>query len=340
MLRPRARIAACAAAVLGALALPPGASAQGGPPSAGMRLLVDGAPRIGSRAVVASGQRLRLRGIVAPYVPGQSVTVRVNVHGRRFVLATRPIHPVAGHGEFSLEFRVPRPGILHASALHAATPQLGRLAADSENVTSVWPTAGRGAGGLRVVFLQRQLLRLGYYSPVTGRYGAATARAVLAFRRANRLGQSGWAGRSVFIRAGEARGRYRPYSPWHGRHAEVDLGRQVLALIEPDGRVYRVFPISSGKSSTPTVRGSFRVQWKQPGVNVKQMLHSNYFYGGYAIHGFPSVPNYPASHGCVRIPNANAAFVNRWLRIGTRVDVFYRARPTPPLPPPRRDVGP
>ena len=27
-----------------------------------------------------------------------------------------------------------------------------------------------------------------------------------------------------------------------------------------------------------------------------------YFTGGYAIHGNPSVPPFPASHGCVRVP--------------------------------------
>ena len=27
-----------------------------------------------------------------------------------------------------------------------------------------------------------------------------------------------------------------------------------------------------------------------------------YFVAGYAIHGNPSVPPYPASHGCVRVP--------------------------------------
>jgi lipoprotein-anchoring transpeptidase ErfK/SrfK len=26
-----------------------------------------------------------------------------------------------------------------------------------------------------------------------------------------------------------------------------------------------------------------------------------YFLGGFAIHGYPSVPAYPASHGCVRV---------------------------------------
>ena len=33
------------------------------------------------------------------------------------------------------------------------------------------------------------------------------------------------------------------------------------------------------------------------------LLNPMYFVGGYAIHGNPSVPPYPASHGCVRVPN-------------------------------------
>lgn len=327
----------CAALVAGVCLPAEPAAAQA---TAGMALRLEGAHRVGQRIVVTSGQRLRLHGYVAGFVPGQFAVVRVNVQGRRYRIASAPIVPVGAHGEFVYDFRVPRSGLMRASAVHVANGAQGRLAATMPTITSVVPLAGRGRSGLRVVFLQGLLLRLGYYSPVTGRYSDATARAVLAFRRVNRLGQSGWAGRAVFIRAAEGRGGYRPYNPSHGRHAEVDLGRQVLALVNPGGRVYKVFPVSSGKSSTPTVRGNFKVEWKEDGTNRKGMLDSNYFYGGYAIHGYPDVPNYPASHGCVRIPNPNAWFVHRWLEIGTTVDVFYRSRPTPPLPPPRRNVGP
>ena len=52
------------------------------------------------------------------------------------------------------------------------------------------------------------------------------------------------------------------------------------------------------------------------------MLDSNYFIRGYAIHGYPEVPNYAASHGCLRIPNANAAFVFGWIGVGDRIDVY------------------
>jgi len=70
------------------------------------------------------------------------------------------------------------------------------------------------------------------------------------------------------------------------------------------------------------VLGTFHFYSKTPGTNAKGMLDSNYFIRGYAIHGYPEVPNYAASHGCLRIPNANAAFVFGWVNIGDRIDVY------------------
>ena len=80
---------------------------------------------------------------------------------------------------------------------------------------------------------------------------------------------------------------------------------------------------SSGAPATPTIRGSFRVYRKDPGTNAKGMIHSSYFIRGYAIHGFVSVPVYPASHGCLRVPPAEALSIYNWVRIGTPVDVYY-----------------
>jgi lipoprotein-anchoring transpeptidase ErfK/SrfK len=70
------------------------------------------------------------------------------------------------------------------------------------------------------------------------------------------------------------------------------------------------------------VRGSFRVYLKTPGANAKGMVHSSYFVRGYAIHGYASVPVYPASHGCLRVPVAEALSIFRWLAYGDRVDVY------------------
>jgi lipoprotein-anchoring transpeptidase ErfK/SrfK len=83
-----------------------------------------------------------------------------------------------------------------------------------------------------------------------------------------------------------------------------------------------IYPISSGKPSTPTVLGSYRVYLKSPGINVKGMVDSSYFVRGYAIHGYFSVPTYAASHGCLRMPVPDARTVFNWVRPGTPVDVY------------------
>ena len=60
-----------------------------------------------------------------------------------------------------------------------------------------------------------------------------------------------------------------------------------------------------------------------PGTNALGMYYSLYFLRGFAIHGYASVPPYPASHGCVRTPLWFArGFYDRWARLGTAVYVF------------------
>ena len=54
------------------------------------------------------------------------------------------------------------------------------------------------------------------------------------------------------------------------------------------------------------MQGSFKVYSKTSGTNAKGMVHSSYFIRGYAMHGYWSVPVFPASHGCLRVPIAEA----------------------------------
>jgi lipoprotein-anchoring transpeptidase ErfK/SrfK len=126
---------------------------------------------------------------------------------------------------------------------------------------------------------------------------------------------------AVYDRVLRRRGRFRLRHPRAGKHVEFDWSRQVLALASR-GRAWRVYHASSGKASTPTVFGSFRFYRKQPGTNSHGMVHSNYFIGGYAIHGYPSVPNHPASHGCIRVPIPNAASIFGWIRLGDPIYVY------------------
>ena len=85
---------------------------------------------------------------------------------------------------------------------------------------------------------------------------------------------------------------------------EISLARQVLFLYR-DGSLYRILPVSSGTSKTPTPTGEYRIYRQDPGWTTSRLgrLHNaQYFVGGYALHGSLSVPAAPASHGCVRIP--------------------------------------
>jgi lipoprotein-anchoring transpeptidase ErfK/SrfK len=61
---------------------------------------------------------------------------------------------------------------------------------------------------------------------------------------------------------------------------------------------------------------------KAPGTNAKGMYMSNYFIRGYAIHGYPEVPTYNASHGCLRVPNADAVSIFNWIRVGDPIWVY------------------
>jgi lipoprotein-anchoring transpeptidase ErfK/SrfK len=117
---------------------------------------------------------------------------------------------------------------------------------------------------------------------------------------------------------------------------DVDLSKQMLSVYDGSGKVTKVLPISSGsgkfyvsegekrKAVTPT--GRFRAYRKIPGWRKSPlglMYYPVYIVGGVAIHGSPSVPRRPASHGCIRIPmSAAVAFFNS-TPIGTEVVVHY-----------------
>ena len=150
---------------------------------------------------------------------------------------------------------------------------------------------------------------------------ARTARAVLAFRKVTGMRRTTNASSDVFRRLARGGGRFRVRFPTHGKHVEADLSRQVIALIR-GSTVERIYPVSSGKPSTPTIQGHFRVYSKVPGYNAKRMYFSSYFIRGYAIHGYASVPVFPASHGCLRVALSEAVSIYNWLSPGDRVDVY------------------
>jgi len=119
------------------------------------------------------------------------------------------------------------------------------------------------------------------------------------------------------------------------KHVEVDLDRQVLLLTDSEGAVKKVLPVStgsdkhysqngmSGRAYTP--RGRFRIYAKLSGWRKSPLgllYYPNYFSDGLAIHGNPSVPQSPQSHGCIRIPMSAAVEISRQLPVGTILLIY------------------
>jgi peptidoglycan hydrolase-like protein with peptidoglycan-binding domain len=181
---------------------------------------------------------------------------------------------------------------------------------------------------------EEQLSQLGYGAGrVDGMIDNDTRNALIAFQKWEGRKVTGGLSRADFdaiMSAAAPQIRDTGY-----KHVEVDLDRQVLLLVDDDGLLTRVLPISSGSNKqykektmsglAYTPRGRFRVESKIAGWRKSPLgllYYPNYFSGGLAIHGNPSVPHNPQSHGCVRIPMSAAREVSNQLPVGTIVLIY------------------
>jgi len=271
---------------------------------------------------VARGDKVTVTATVQPFVAGQVAKLEVRRSGK---VVQRPrarikrISPRAGRATFELEVR--RKGVYKLRMKHAATPEQKAFHSRAVRIKAVVLSAGEGARGTGVLLLQRGLYTLGYAVPVTGYYDGGTSRAVVAFRKVNGMARDGYASPAVYSMVLKGDGAFKPKYPAAGYHVEFDWSRQVLAFVR-DGKAVKVYHGSSGKPSTPTVFGTFSFYRKEPGTNSHGMVQSNYFIGGYAIHGYVDVPAYAASHGCIRVPIPNAVQIDRQISLGMKIMVY------------------
>ena len=277
----------------------------------------------GKPPFVVAGASVVIRGIVVPYVGGQQVKVSIYRDGRKVEVKTAAVAALGnGAGQFHLSYSSADSGEVQARAAHYATPQQAAFAGRSETIHFVSPDLHEGDSGPSVRLLQSELNALHFVVPLNGSFDEATGRAVIAYRKMTGLARVTSTDLTVFKKLQEGAGTFHVKYPQDGRHVEGDLTRQVLAEIEPGGKVHALYTMSSGKPSTPTVIGHFSVYNRTPGTNSEGMVDSSYFIRGYAIHGYAEVPTYAASHGCLRVPIPNALSIYDWVQYGTAVDVY------------------
>jgi hypothetical protein len=317
---------ALAVGVAMALALPAQASAEGParatrPATAQVWLHLPDAFFVGGQAVTVPGRVVHVVGVEWPYVTGQWVKLRAYL-GRRLIGAgAYPLQRQGQYGEFRAAIASPASGNVAITVSHART---GRLAGFQvgRGVETLSTNVGFGSTGRLIQLIQRQLAALRFYIPQTGAYDQGTGLALDAYHRLLRWGTSQTLDARTITALLDGYGTFRVRFPNHGRHAEGNLSLQLLALVD-GSRVDAIYPISSGKPSTPTILGDFHVYSKVPGYLPDGMLDSNFFISGYAIHGYDPAPDYPASHGCMRLPIVDAASVYGWLQLGDWVDTYY-----------------
>ncbi len=268
------------------------------------------------------GGRVRVRGTLAPFVAGQTATVRVT-RGRRTVAKRKlRIGQAGANGTFTMRLRLKTAGRLTIRATHAGNAQLAKATSKAVRLTVLTPRVGPGSRGPGVRMLQRGLNRLAYGAGTSGRYDDTTARAILAWRKVNGRSRVSTADSSMYKRVLAGKGGWKVRHPKAGKHVEAVLSKQAIALIR-GRKVIRVLPTSSGAPATPTILGHFTFYRKDLGTNALGMVDAAYFIRGYAIHGYVSVPTYNASHGCLRIPTASARYVYNWVDLGD--DIFVAA---------------
>jgi hypothetical protein len=285
------------------------ASARGGKVRFRIRLLGSGPYTLRTAGAVSAPVTVRVRPTLDARLVGSPVV------GQKLTLVAR-LRP-AGAGTLQARvgktvrrgrsIRVPvdtrKPRSLRLSV--RSLPAKGYAAAKrSFRVSVVYPDLGPGSTGASVHELEQRLAELHYaLLGVDSSYGEDTADAVTAFQKVEGLPRTGRMDAAAWARLAKA----QVPKPRYGgaTHIEVDKTRQVLFVVRA-GAVDLIVPVSTaGIAGYHTPEGRFAVYRKVVGLDdgpLGPLYDPNYFVGGYAIHGSPSVPAYPASHGCVRVP--------------------------------------
>jgi N-acetylmuramoyl-L-alanine amidase len=188
-----------------------------------------------------------------------------------------------------------------------AVPQRGYEAlARTLRASLVPPRLAYGTTAPAVAELARRLAALRYAVPsLSSTFTSDLVQSVYAFQKVTGLQRTGAADAAFWSRLETASVPLPRYSQ-PADHIEVDKARQVLFVVR-DEKVALISPVSTaGIAGYYTPTGRFAIYRKVVGYDPSPLgvlLDPMYFVGGYAIHGNPSVPPYPASHGCIRVPN-------------------------------------
>ncbi len=327
--------------IAAALMLPAAATAQDGVPSPDAATPVESAGATGGGGAQAPakiklklkglsggkakvGDRIEAIGTVRPFVGGQKIEIRLGNRGDTVLKRTPYVRRVKGKsfGRFHLRSKpLVEPGKYRVRAQKQATDAQAGGSAKSKGFRLKFVDLDPGDSGPAVELFNELLRKQAYFNTDKAHYGSHTERAVLAFRKVNGMARNYQATPEIFAKLAAGKGGFQIKYPNAGKHAEVDISKQVLALAD-GGEAKYVFHVSTGAAATPSDQGGYTFYRKDPGFNSLGMYYSIYYNRGEATHGYHSVPPYPASHGCIRNPIPDSQFIYNWISLGDKMFVY------------------
>jgi lipoprotein-anchoring transpeptidase ErfK/SrfK len=271
---------------------------------------------LGPRPLVASAAGVTAAPVRITVVPSLNLkTAGLPVVGGRVrvIGAVRP----ANAGAIVAPRSVPTSKAGHIHIVARTRPAAGWAPVTAAvDVDVVQPQLSLDAHGFSVRTLESRLASLHYAVKRDGYFGSEDLEAVYAFQKVQGIARSGTVDAALWQRlahAGVPRARYA------GNHVEVDKTRQVLFVVR-HGKVALVVATSTGATGN-TPLGRWQVYRKVSGFDWV-LYYPSYFLRGFAVHGYPDVPPYPASHGCARIPMWIAQTVYGDIPDGSTVYVY------------------
>jgi peptidoglycan hydrolase-like protein with peptidoglycan-binding domain len=185
-----------------------------------------------------------------------------------------------------------------------------------------------GSSRASVANLQNRLLALGFWNAgADGGYGLTTTQAVMAFQKWKGLPATTVVDTSTAIALNTE--VCRPAAGRGGDLLEVDKAKQI-AFVVRGGAVQQVFNVSTGNGKSYDEEDQKNAGRRSIGIAITpsgtystyrehdvsryegtlgSLYRPKFVVGGIAVHGAPKVPNFPASHGCVRVANPVMDFI-------------------------------
>jgi lipoprotein-anchoring transpeptidase ErfK/SrfK len=223
--------------------------------------------------------------------------------------------------EYAAEFTILRPGRYRAqTAFDDQDHEPVEAATEAHRVTTPPPLNG-GSNGRWVGVLEQRLQDLHYLVPRPNRgFDHRTGDAVLAFHKVQGMRRVETVGPATWKRLANPR-TPKPRSKSQKVHIEIDQSKQLIYVVR-DGEIDEIVHTSTGAGGA-TRDGVFQVHRKIAGYSPNRLYYPSYFDGLRAVHGWPQVPTYPASHGCARVPYWTAKHLHSIMGYGMEVRVYH-----------------